>query len=345
MLVGLVVAVSWLSTPRSGDLASAAKSPGAAPSQPDRVVRGMAVDPNRIAVLLSSGGSGQAVLEQWLARHAPGAQLDLAWHGDQWALIDMQDSSRRAAAWDDVLRSGQSLPGTDYVAPVFVDALGGPLVPGPSVLVGFDPGLSQRAIGRLLADAGIARESISADIGHLRNVHQVFVNTGSGWDVLSLAATLQAGPGVRYAEPDWIFTGRRDLIEPNDPLYDACWGLHNTAQDGACQSGPGVNDVDIDAPEAWDFTIGADDVIIVVIDDGVQLDHPDLNTGEQYGEDFTGDLPAGVSPGWPVDPCDQHGTAVAGVIAAKLDNAMGGVGRSSGCGGGLGPGSSVTGNM
>ncbi|MCF3609049.1 hypothetical protein L2E81_21680 [Planktothrix agardhii 1033] len=58
---------------------------------------------------------------------------------------------------------------------------------------------------------------------------------------------------------------------PNDPGYSQLWGLNNTGQSG------GTADADIDAPEAWDIQKGNQNLVIGVIDTGVDYNHPDLS--------------------------------------------------------------------
>jgi subtilisin family serine protease len=119
---------------------------------------------------------------------------------------------------------------------------------------------------------------------------------------------------------------------PNDTDFGDLWGLHNTGQEG------GTADIDIDAPEAWDFTTGSDTVVIGVIDSGIDYNHPDLqaniwaNPGETpdngidddgngYVDDIHG-INAITGTGDPVDT-NEHGTHVAGIIGAAGNNAQG----------------------
>ncbi|MBV6510451.1 MAG: Thermophilic serine proteinase [Acidimicrobiales bacterium] len=74
-------------------------------------------------------------------------------------------------------------------------------------------------------------------------------------------------------------------------------------------------------PEAWDSSTG-EDVVVAVVDTGVDLEHPDLQGQLVEGYDF-------VDPGTPPDDPNGHGTHVAGIIAAADDD-IGTVGSAYG---------------
>lgn len=130
------------------------------------------------------------------------------------------------------------------------------------------------------------------------------------------AALLAESPSVAYAHPNYL---ARPARLPDDPLLGRQWhyGL-------------------IGLPDAWDLTVGADDVIVAVIDTGVRSDHPDLAGRLVPGFDFISSRERandgdGIDPD-PFDPGDLpgsilggsfHGTHVAGTIAAATDNARG----------------------
>ena len=82
-----------------------------------------------------------------------------------------------------------------------------------------------------------------------------------------LLSTVGTTTGFQYLEPDFVYN--LDAF-PNDTLWTDLYGLHNTGQSG------GNVDSDIDAPEAWDITTGSTDVVVGVIDTGVDYRHPDL---------------------------------------------------------------------
>ena len=132
-------------------------------------------------------------------------------------------------------------------------------------------------------------------------------------------------PSVEYAEPNYLRYATARI--PNDTFFSSLWGLNN----------PG--DTDIDAPEAWDITTGNSNVVVAVLDSGVDYNHPDLkaniwtNQAELSGSpgaDDDGNGKIDDIHGWDFvdddnDPIDSndHGTHVAGTIGAVGNNTTG----------------------
>ncbi len=164
------------------------------------------------------------------------------------------------------------------------------------------------------------------------------VKLPKGVSVSDAIILFNQSPNILYAQPNYKIWA---LIVPNDPNFPDQWGLNNTGQTG------GLPDADIDAPEAWNITTGSDDVIVAVIDSGIDYNHPDLNANmwindgevntpgvvdvndfnnvdddgngfidDIYGYDFVDD---------DGDPMDElfHGTHVAGIIGAIGNNGEG----------------------
>lgn len=108
------------------------------------------------------------------------------------------------------------------------------------------------------------------------------------------------------------------LLIPNDELYSNQWPHDNQRQ--AIQSGTGdligSLDCDLDTDAAWDLTIGNPDVVIAIVDTGVDLDHPDLIANIVSGYNFINEDLA------PDDEYD-HGTPCAGIAAATINNEIG----------------------
>jgi thermitase len=127
------------------------------------------------------------------------------------------------------------------------------------------------------------------------------------------AAVYARSAHVAYAEPDYMVLAMDEPVVPLDTDFSKQWGLSNTGQvyDGRS----GTPDADIDAPEAWGFTTGSGDVIVAILDSGIDQDHPDLEGKVVGGTDFTGSAT--------VDDNHGHGTHVAGIAAARTNNGMG----------------------
>jgi subtilisin family serine protease len=146
---------------------------------------------------------------------------------------------------------------------------------------------------------------------------RVLLRAASPADGARLAAALQASGRVAYAVPELFRPMElRGRYTPNDPLFAAQWALDNTGQVARATA------ADIDAPQAWAYTLGSPTVTIAVLDDGVQLDHPDLEPNiAARGRDFTVYPPAEGAE--PRVAADRHGTAVTGIVAARGDNGLG----------------------
>ncbi len=144
-------------------------------------------------------------------------------------------------------------------------------------------------------------------------------------------------PLIELAEPDYI-GGVADTL-PNDTSFGVLWGLHNTGQTIGGQVG--IADADIDAPAAWDLSTGNSNIVVAVIDTGVDYNHPDLaanmwrNPGEIAGNGIDDDGNGFIDDvyGWDFgnddsDPFDDHshGTHCAGTIGGVGNNSTGVVG-------------------
>ena len=157
------------------------------------------------------------------------------------------------------------------------------------LLVAPKAGLPEGKFAEILAARG---SEIRNKIGKL-NVHIVDVPVGAE-DVVMRA--LARNPALEFAERDRLI--KLEQVIPNDPRYDDAWHLSR-----------------IEAPYAWRIAKGHN-VVIAVLDTGVNEVHPDLS--------------GKLVPGWNVagnngDTSDVqgHGTLVAGTTAATSNNGIG----------------------
>ena len=140
----------------------------------------------------------------------------------------------------------------------------------------------------------------------------------SGMDVDNAVFQLLQDPAVESAEPNFLIA-HDQLALPNDPRFGEQWALRNTGQTG--QFG-----ADIDASGAWQTTTGQANVVVAIVDSGIDFTHPDLAAnewlnkkpvnGDPHGWDFVADS------GEIIDE-HGHGTAVAGIVAASGNNQVG----------------------
>jgi subtilisin family serine protease len=118
-----------------------------------------------------------------------------------------------------------------------------------------------------------------------------------------LVARLAKSDAVRHVERDRtvlrVTASNAVQATPSDPLWGQQWGAALT-----------------DAPTAWAVTKGSPNVVVAVLDSGVDFSHPDLQGALVPGYDFVNN---------DADPTDDngHGTGVAGIVGARSDNGRG----------------------
>ncbi|PEL96125.1 peptidase S8 [Bacillus cereus] len=140
-----------------------------------------------------------------------------------------------------------------------------------------------------------------------KNAKVISRNTQLGFDVIqvqdqSVQQALQEYrklPGVDYVEPSKVYQA---VWTPNDYYY-------SSNQNASLQK--------MQIPKTWDITRGSTDIVVAVVDSGVQSAHPDLKGKIIPGYDYVRNN---------TDPSNDelgHGTHIAGTIAAVTDNDIG----------------------
>jgi subtilisin family serine protease len=157
------------------------------------------------------------------------------------------------------------------------------------------------------------------------------VKLSKGMSVQEAIQSYMADPSVEYAEPNYALCASK---VPNDTYFRNQWALYN---DGTYAGG--TSGADIKAPLAWDITTGNNNIVVAVLDTGIDYTHDDLsnniwqNPGEancfnNYDDDGNGYIDD--CKGWnfvhntnnPMDD-EGHGTHVAGIIGAEGNNLNG----------------------
>ena len=212
-------------------------------------------------------------------------------------------------------------PEIEFASPVFLDPAG-IVVPLPRIVVrvilDLTNGDAEALVRRLATDLEITDVGFAgaSDVFRLRGPFS------NGFDVLARANELALEDGVAFAEPTYLAAGRVEMI-PDDDLFEELWGLENTGQED------GMPFLDMMLDEAWDITTGSSQIRVLILDTGVQLNHPDLNVAG--GRDFRDPNGSGQpNDGNPENALEIHGTAVAGCVSALM-NGVGTVGVAPGC--------------
>ena len=209
------------------------------------------------------------------------------------------------------------------------------------VMVKFKPGVSLDSIRSLAAKN---HDVVEDEIESVKGL--VAIDDLDNADPETVATQYaQMSDVVSYAEPNFKIElddpSRGGMTEdvdsnfyeaglPNDPQFPEQWALHNQGQNG------GKAHADIDAVKAWTKTRGSADVVVAVLDSGVDYGHVDLvgnmwmrpENLPQYFDDELGSF--NDERGFSVDPeakdpmdDNGHGTHVAGIIGAEGDNGVG----------------------
>ena len=208
------------------------------------------------------------------------------------------------------------------------------------VLVRFKPGKSLADIKQF---AAYRNDRIEDEIETVSGL--VAIDDLDNADPLEVARQYSESDSVAYAEPNYEIrlddpvnrNAKSREIEPsdlagapNDPQFGDQWALNNTGQNG------GKANAHIDALKAWAKTQGTKEVVVAVLDTGVDYSHKDLASNmwfrpenvPQYVDDELGsfnDLRGYDANKNAADPMDDngHGTHVAGIIGAEGDNSEG----------------------
>lgn len=177
------------------------------------------------------------------------------------------------------------------------------------LLVKFKPSLRVQTAEGVLRAYGLTGYRRVPEIG------VVVVEIPAAGSTAEALAALRRNPDVEFAEPDYRC---RIAATPNDEYFRLQYALANTGDILDIPGSPrGQADADIHATAAWESAKGSPDVVIAILDSGVDLEHPDImNKLVSAGRDFVNDDASADDDHW-------HGTHVAGIAAAETNNRTG----------------------
>jgi len=219
------------------------------------------------------------------------------------------------------------------------------------VIVGFYDGTESERVAEAISSIGAV---LVKELPRGYYLLELNANSSDGDVLLDALDKLSEFPGIiRHAGPNRFFsfdTSAAPQYDPSesvptvdspsiffDDQYDFQWGLHNEGGSITVDGTP-YNldaDADIDATEAWekrtDATSGGSNLIVAVVDSGVDYDHEDLdnnmwsNVGWNFidGNNDPHDDDSRPANAYPYDVGAGHGTHVAGIVGAIGDNTDG----------------------
>ena len=203
-------------------------------------------------------------------------------------------------------------------------------VPG-ELLVRFQKGVAPRVVDQQVQVGAAALDGLLQQYGvtAAEKIFSTAISSNTGMDriyklsfspdadMLSLLSALSADRAIEFAEPNYLYyTQQTTDVPPSDRLYGYQWGLYNPRSASADAR------IDIHTPEAWKITTGDANLLIAVIDTGIDYTHEDLSDG-RVRTDIDKDY---VNRDDDAMDDQGHGTHVAGTIAAATNNAVGGAG-------------------
>jgi thermitase len=201
-------------------------------------------------------------------------------------------------------------------------------------------------------DVAHAREYLAKDtyknlgayrILKMATVPTVVMQLSRSVDARTALREITRSPHIAYIEPNYIYripagmdrfdqAVNREPQKPNDDRFDELWGLYNRGDNG------GRAGFDINALKAWTVTQGRPEIIVAVIDTGIDYKHPDLaanmwknekevpgNNKDDDGNGLVDDVYGYDFANHDADPMDdhRHGTHCAGTIGAVHNNKIG----------------------
>lgn len=173
-------------------------------------------------------------------------------------------------------------------------------------------------LGILQREAKKMQLEIVSNYAYDKKLYFLETSKSSPGNALDVANILAESGKFQFAEPDFLLLLKK--FNTNDPFLGHQWSLNNT---GSSIQFNGTAGCDMKIFNAWQTSTGSSNIRIAIIDEGVDLVHPDLLANMVSGFDGTQQNSGGAPQG-----NDAHGTACAGIVAAVANNNVGVAGIS-----------------
>lgn len=151
--------------------------------------------------------------------------------------------------------------------------------------------------------------------------YHLLVSKNANRNALAIANAIHETGLFQFAEPDFLRLMKR--FNTNDPFVGDQWSLNNDGNNTSQWNG--VAGADMKVYNAWNTSTGSASIKVAILDEGVDLVHPDLVANLLLGYDATGQGSNGGPSG-----DDAHGTACAGIVASVGNNNTGTAGVAYG---------------
>lgn len=214
-------------------------------------------------------------------------------------------------------------PAVTFVRPVFLSASGKYNSYGEEFIVNLK---SSTSFAEMISMTLATGSRLVRKYPFQEDMYIIAAGPDRGYDGLAVANLFYESGKYDYAEPNkYVYDALH--VDPNDPLFNLQWSHKNTGSAAQFSGTPGA---DMKVQEAWDISMGSASIKIGVIDEGVDLTHPDLQANLLQGF-HGGSMSSGPGDGAPTYAGGAHGTNCAGIISGIANNNIGVAGVAPNC--------------
>lgn len=233
-------------------------------------------------------------------------------------VVSLEHAARKHLDKSDLLAISQLLvtsPGVSGVGPVYFDG------PALQVSTGRIWIHLPRGTGRTLATSTLANIGLTL-VDYIDAAHGIAIGVPAAPSSIEPFVSSLVSAGYD-AVPELMRRYQHQSI-PSDPYFERQWTLRNTGDNVKhAISGADITSIalaDARVSDAWDISTGSPSTLVAVIDSGTDCSHPELASKCVQPYNAVSDIPDSSPPPIAQDMMAGHGTSVAGIVAAPIDN-------------------------